>query len=165
MKTSCGTSCPRLLLSRRPLSRNGILRCPCWLQYTRLPWHCLWLTGCSCSEHVGSATLPCTCRSPAWSLTRNVVFGRRTWNKRTEESRYVCASTWSSSGRTVKAFRSNVCVGGVNTATFDKEKEYKGVRFEIFTVVTMKNGVFWDIKTQSVLRRRHITSPLQSPAS
>jgi hypothetical protein len=29
----------------------------------------------------------------------------------------------------------------------------------------MKNGVFWDIKPQFVLHRRHITSPLQSPAS
>jgi hypothetical protein len=29
----------------------------------------------------------------------------------------------------------------------------------------MKNVVFWDIKTQFVLHRRHITSPLQSPAS
>jgi hypothetical protein len=28
----------------------------------------------------------------------------------------------------------------------------------------MKNAVFWDIKTQFVLHRRHITSPLQSPA-
>jgi hypothetical protein len=28
----------------------------------------------------------------------------------------------------------------------------------------MKNVVFWDIKTQFVLHRRHITSPLQSPA-
>jgi hypothetical protein len=30
--------------------------------------------------------------------------------------------------------------------------------------VTMEN-VFWDIKTQFVPHRRHITSPLQSPAS
>jgi hypothetical protein len=29
----------------------------------------------------------------------------------------------------------------------------------------MKNTVFWDIKTQLVLHRRHLTSPLQSPAS
>jgi hypothetical protein len=29
----------------------------------------------------------------------------------------------------------------------------------------MKNVVFWDIKPQFVLHRRHITSPLQSPAS
>jgi hypothetical protein len=29
----------------------------------------------------------------------------------------------------------------------------------------MKNVVFWDIKTQFLLHRRHITSPLQSPAS
>jgi hypothetical protein len=28
----------------------------------------------------------------------------------------------------------------------------------------MKNAVFWDIKTQFVLHRRHITSSLQSPA-
>jgi hypothetical protein len=28
----------------------------------------------------------------------------------------------------------------------------------------MKNAVFWDIKTQFVLHRRHITSPPQSPA-
>jgi hypothetical protein len=28
----------------------------------------------------------------------------------------------------------------------------------------MKNGAFWDIKTQFVLHRRHITSLLQSPA-
>jgi hypothetical protein len=28
----------------------------------------------------------------------------------------------------------------------------------------MKNVVFWDIKTQFVLHRRHITSPLQIPA-
>jgi hypothetical protein len=28
----------------------------------------------------------------------------------------------------------------------------------------MKNAVFWDVKTQFVPHRRHITSPLQSPA-
>jgi hypothetical protein len=52
------------------------------------------------------------------------------------------------------------------------QKEYSGivrmaplVGFEVFTAVTMKNGVFWDIKTQFVLHRRHITSPLHGPAS
>jgi hypothetical protein len=30
--------------------------------------------------------------------------------------------------------------------------------------VTLKNVVFWDIKTQFVLHREHITSPLQSQA-
>jgi hypothetical protein len=39
------------------------------------------------------------------------------------------------------------------------------VRFEVFTAVTMKNVIFCYIKTQFVLHRRHITSPLQSPAS
>jgi hypothetical protein len=31
--------------------------------------------------------------------------------------------------------------------------------------VLKKNVVFWNIKTQFVLHGRHITSPLQSPAS
>jgi hypothetical protein len=34
------------------------------------------------------------------------------------------------------------------------------LRFEVFTAVTMKNGVFWDIKNLFVLHRRHITSPI-----
>jgi hypothetical protein len=38
------------------------------------------------------------------------------------------------------------------------------VRFVVYTAVTMKNTVFWDIKTHFVLHRRHITSPLKSPA-
>jgi hypothetical protein len=29
----------------------------------------------------------------------------------------------------------------------------------------MKNVAFWNIRTQFVLHRRHITSPLESPAS
>jgi hypothetical protein len=37
-------------------------------------------------------------------------------------------------------------------------------RFEVFTAVIMKDAVFWDIRTQFVPHRRHITSPLQSPA-
>jgi hypothetical protein len=39
------------------------------------------------------------------------------------------------------------------------------VRLDVLAAVTMKNVVFWVIKTQFVLHRRHITSPLQSPAS
>jgi hypothetical protein len=37
------------------------------------------------------------------------------------------------------------------------------VRFDAFTVMTMKNAVLWDIKTQFIPHRKHITSPLQSP--
>jgi hypothetical protein len=33
------------------------------------------------------------------------------------------------------------------------------VKFDVFTAVTMKNAVFWDIETQFVPHRRHITSP------
>jgi hypothetical protein len=35
----------------------------------------------------------------------------------------------------------------------------------VSTAVTTKNAVFWDIKAQFELHRRHVTSPLQSPAS
>jgi hypothetical protein len=38
------------------------------------------------------------------------------------------------------------------------------VKFEVLTAVTMENVVFWDIKTEFVPHRKHITSPLQSPA-
>jgi hypothetical protein len=38
------------------------------------------------------------------------------------------------------------------------------VRFEVFTAVTTKNSVFWDIKIQSVPHRKHITSFVQGPA-
>jgi hypothetical protein len=38
------------------------------------------------------------------------------------------------------------------------------VRAELFTAVTKKNVVCWDIKPQFVLHRRHITSPLQITA-
>jgi hypothetical protein len=34
------------------------------------------------------------------------------------------------------------------------------LRSEVFTAVTMKNAVFWNIRTQFVLHRRRITSPL-----
>jgi hypothetical protein len=37
-------------------------------------------------------------------------------------------------------------------------------RFEVFAAVTMENVVFWDITTQFLSHRRHITSPLHSPA-
>jgi hypothetical protein len=39
------------------------------------------------------------------------------------------------------------------------------VKYEVFTVVTMKNVVFGDIKTQFIPDRRHIMSPLHRPAS
>jgi hypothetical protein len=39
--------------------------------------------------------------------------------------------------------------------------KHSSVRFGVFTAVTMKNVVFWDIKPQFVLHRRHITSPLR----
>jgi hypothetical protein len=38
------------------------------------------------------------------------------------------------------------------------------VRLEVFTAVTKKNYIFWDTKTQFVLHRDHILSPLQSSA-
>jgi hypothetical protein len=34
--------------------------------------------------------------------------------------------------------------------------------FDVFTAVTMKNAFFWDIETQFVRDKKHITSPLRS---
>jgi hypothetical protein len=39
------------------------------------------------------------------------------------------------------------------------------IQIDVLTAVTRKNVDFWDIKTQLVPHRRHIISPLQSPAS
>jgi acyl-[acyl carrier protein]--UDP-N-acetylglucosamine O-acyltransferase len=41
----------------------------------------------------------------------------------------------------------------------------KYVRFEVFTAETTKNPLCWDIKTQFLPERRHITSSLDSPAA
>jgi hypothetical protein len=41
----------------------------------------------------------------------------------------------------------------------------KRVRFEVSTKVTMKNAVFWNIKTQFVPHMKHITSRLHRPSS
>jgi hypothetical protein len=38
------------------------------------------------------------------------------------------------------------------------------VRSEVFTAGTVKNDIFWDIKTQFVPHRRHMTCPLQRAA-
>jgi hypothetical protein len=46
-----------------------------------------------------------------------------------------------------------------------KERSRLIVVFEVFTAVTTKNAVFWDIKAQFLPHRRHITFPLQIPVS
>jgi hypothetical protein len=60
----------------------------------------------------------------------------------------------------------------LSTVTFSEQvdggnirirKGIKGKEFEVFTAVTMKNVVFWDMRNQFVPHRRHIASPLQSP--
>jgi hypothetical protein len=43
--------------------------------------------------------------------------------------------------------------------------QLKICNIQVFTAVTMKYVVFCDIKPQFLLHRRHVTSPLQSPAS
>jgi hypothetical protein len=52
----------------------------------------------------------------------------------------------------------------LSASDMKKKKKQNHVRFGVPTEVTMKNVVFWDTKTQFVPQRRHITSPLQSPA-
>jgi hypothetical protein len=45
-------------------------------------------------------------------------------------------------------------------ATVLAKTRSNSIRFEVFPAVTVKNAVFWDIKTQFEPHRRHITSPL-----
>jgi hypothetical protein len=47
----------------------------------------------------------------------------------------------------------------------NSKEAYAEVRFEVSTAMTVKNVVFWDIKTQFGPHRKHNTSPLQRPAS
>jgi hypothetical protein len=35
-------------------------------------------------------------------------------------------------------------------------KVYENVRFEVFTAVTMKNGVFWDVTPCGSCKNRHL---------
>jgi hypothetical protein len=50
----------------------------------------------------------------------------------------------------------------------EEERTRRGVNiivegYDMFAAVTMENAVFWDINTQFVPRKKHITSLLQSP--
>jgi hypothetical protein len=88
----------------------------------------------------------------------------------TEPSRLMLCNIWGFHSGDYEECR---LLGYKNQVLTTQEKHYISatkhtgycyVRFEGFTAVTMKNVVFWDIKTQFVLHWRHITSPVQSPA-
>jgi hypothetical protein len=58
------------------------------------------------------------------------------------------------------------CVGCFESASIEdypkSTREYfPSFRSEVFTMVAMKNGSFWDIKNPFVPHKEHITSPLQ----
>jgi hypothetical protein len=60
---------------------------------------------------------------------------------------------------------------GIETLLLSNSKNYmrersgnERVRLGGVTAVTMKNVVFWDIKTHFIPHRRHITSQIQRPA-
>jgi hypothetical protein len=61
----------------------------------------------------------------------------------------VCTVEWGPDDNELEAWGAVAVLEGV-------------VRFDVFTAVSMKNVVFWDIKMLLVPHRRHITSPLQS---
>jgi hypothetical protein len=81
----------------------------------------------------------------------------------------AAATIASTMGRKTRKCASNtgyavayrVFLGRVRTAELDdhsaqiSEVLALNVKLEVFTAVTMKNAVFWDIKTQFVLHRKH----------
>jgi hypothetical protein len=85
--------------------------------------------------------------------------------KRTEGHSYITdlgqkgiqASVWN-------CYRERTAGGQDCLQTHFRSTGNKRVRFEVITAATMKNVVFWDIKTQFLPHRRNITSLLQSPA-
>jgi hypothetical protein len=89
----------------------------------------------------------------------------------TEPSRLMLCKIWGFHGGDCEECR---LLGYKNPVLTSQETHYITAtessrlmlcKSEVFTAVTMKNVVFWDIITRFVLHRRHITSPLQSPAS
>jgi hypothetical protein len=52
--------------------------------------------------------------------------------------------------------RRNVCILGLHNVV----SKNIFVKSEVFIAVTVKNVAFWDIRTQFVPHRKHITSPL-----
>jgi hypothetical protein len=53
--------------------------------------------------------------------------------------------------------------GQANLQKFSEQSK-ESVRFEVFTAMTMKYAVFWDIEIQFVPHRKRVISPLQSLA-
>jgi hypothetical protein len=76
---------------------------------------------------------------------------------------WECEAQSGDPNRRQETDESSGTVGELATSYFWL-KPFICVRFGDFTPVTMKNAVFWDIKTQFVPHRRHITSLLQSPS-
>jgi hypothetical protein len=89
----------------------------------------------------------------------NKQYGTVEWNRLSDLDEIILAITIESYNKSLISVDERKISWSLSR--HDKE----GVRFEVFTAVTVKNAVFWDIKTQFVLHKRHITPPLQSPAS
>jgi hypothetical protein len=129
-----------------------------------------------------SITSPTRCKSSNWkSPDRGPVLPRGDWARRghhsfadpgvlgdpacceSVENNCACDAATSAARKLVRAWRFNFSAASSKSLHSHKYTQNMwDLRF--FTVVTMKNGVFWYIKTQFVLHRRHITSLLQSPA-
>jgi hypothetical protein len=92
-------------------------------------------------------------------LRLSFVFGSCKMDHGSAEDRASHARKPLIPGKRISELRKSI---KVNVVVLIHEKH---VRCEVFTAVTMKTVVFWNIKTHFVLHRRHITSPLQSPAS
>jgi hypothetical protein len=55
------------------------------------------------------------------------------------------------------------CQVSARTVCTKLHKQWVYVTFEVFMAVTMKNAVFWDIKTQFVPHKKHITASPAKP--
>jgi hypothetical protein len=87
----------------------------------------------------------------------------------TEPSRLMLCKIWGFHGGDSEecrllGYKIPVCTSQETLRLRHRAQPVNDVGFEVFTAVTMKNAVFWDIKSQFVPHRKHITSPIQSRA-
>jgi hypothetical protein len=66
----------------------------------------------------------------------------------------VCPFLYTSSRRCAQ------CVKYVDKYTFYLTAHISGVRFEVFTAVTMRNGVFWDVTPSGSCKNRRLGGTL-----
>jgi hypothetical protein len=128
----------------------------------------LFVRSMSSPSPVGPGSWRCLIeRTRNWSVTaaiwRQAGIGRMDSHVVPAVILKVASSRLREANKVLPAALGRDVYSATNRHYYLKHKNY--VRFEVFTAGTMRNAVFWDIKSHFVPHGRHITSPLLIPAS